>query len=490
MGDKARILLAEHHAECRATVSDALKTAGYIVDETDTASAFLRAVRKHQHDLILLDERLPDLDCLDACRRIKECSSLRCCSSPSVLLMSAEGEDVPRTPEPQRGKVDGYITRSNVDRDLVATVDSMIRLRSAENSHVENDLYRQLVDNIHQGIWAVDKDGYTTFMNDRMTTMLMTTTVSGLGRHMFDFMDERGIEVCKRNMERREQGICEDHEFELIRADGSRIYTIMQTSPVTNPEGDYIGALAGVLDITDRVMAENADRKKAVAQFKQLLDSAPDAMVVADRDGRITLINACTERMFGYSRKELLGQFTEILIPEELRETHREIRRRFTENHGPRIIGEGYELSGLKKDGTVFPAEVNLSPLSSEDGLHFVSTIRDITRRKNVERSIQSNLNAQKVIGTILHLSLESISLEDFLQQTLEMILDLPWLSLLKKGAIFLVDDDPSVLVMKAHVQLPDSLLTSCARVLFGQCLCGQAATSREIVFALCGSPA
>jgi len=486
MGDKARILLAEHHAECRATVSDALKTAGYIVDETDTATEFLRAVRKNQHDLILLDEHLPDLDCLETCQQIKEHSSLRCSLSPSVLLMSAEGGEVPETTDPDRGKVDGYINRSIVDRDLVATVDSMIRLRSAENAHVENDLYRQLVDNIHQGIWAVDKEGFTTFMNDRMTTMLMATAESTLGRHMYDFMDERGIEICKRNMERRQQGICEDHEFELLRADGSRIYTIMQTSPVTNPEGEYIGALAGVLDITQRVMAENADRKKAVAQFSQLLDSAPDAMVVADRDGRITLVNACTERMFGYSRQELLGQYTEILIPEEHRETHREIRRRFTENHGPRIIGEGYELSGLKKDGTVFPAEVNLSPLSSEDGLHFVSTIRDITRRKNVERSIQANLNAQKVIGSILHLSLEPVSLDDFLQQTLEMILDLPWLSLLKKGAIFLVDDDPSVLVMKAEVQLPDSLLTSCARVLFGQCLCGQAAASREIVFADC----
>ncbi len=486
MGDKARILLAEHHAECRATVSQALKSAGYFVEETDSADDFLRAVRKHQHDLILLDENLPDLDCLDACRQIKECSPLRCCSSPSVLLMSGVDEEVSETPRTDPGKVDGFITRSIVDRDLVATVDSMIRLRSTENPHVENDLYRQLVDNIHQGIWAIDKEGYTTFMNACMTTMLMTTSETVLGKHMYDFMDERGIEICKRNLERRRQGIREDHEFELIRTDGSRIYTIMQTSPVTNPAGEYIGALAGVLDITNRIMAENADRKKAVAQFRQLLDSAPDAMVVADLSGRITLVNACTERMFGYSREELIGQFTEILIPEEHRETHRQIRRRFTENHGPRIIGEGYELSGLKKDGTVFPAEVNLSPLNSEDGLHFVSTIRDITRRKNVERTIQANLNAQKVIGSILHLSLEPISLEDFLQQTLEMILDLPWLSLLKRGAIFLVEDDPSVLVMKAQVQLPDQLRTGCARVLFGHCLCGQAAASRETVFADC----
>ena len=119
-GGKARILMAEHHAECRATVSDALKSAGYIVEETDTATAFLRAVRKHQHDLILLDESLPDLDCLDACQRIKECSSLRCCTSPSVLLMSSDDQLVPETHDPDRSKVDGFIARSIVDRDLVA----------------------------------------------------------------------------------------------------------------------------------------------------------------------------------------------------------------------------------------------------------------------------------------------------------------------------------------------------------------------------------
>jgi len=486
MGDRARILLADHHAECRSTVSDALKSAGYVVEETDSAVGFLRAMRKNQHDLILLDESLPDLDCRDACQRIKECSTLRCCSSPSVLLLSSLDENMSGKPNPDPGKVDGFISRSLVDGELVSTVDSMIRLRSAENDLVENDLYRQLVDNLHQGIWAVDKDGYTTFMNKRLASMLMTTTEEALGVHMYDFMDKQGIEICRRNMKRREQGIREDHEFELIKTDGSRIYTIMQTSPVTNPAGEYIGALAGVLDITERIMAEKADRKQAVARFRQLLDAAPDAMIVADRNGRITLVNTCTESLFGYEPGELRGQYTEILIPEEHRESHRQFRERFIKNKGPRISGEGFELSGQKKDGTVFPAEVNLSPLQTEEGLHFVSTIRDISRRKNVEHSMQTNLNAQKVIGAILHLSLEAISLDDFLQQTLEMILDLPWLSLLKKGAIFLVDDEPDVLVMKAQVQLPDSLLSSCARVRFGHCLCGQAAATRRNVFADC----
>lgn len=486
MEDRARILLADHLAESRANLSGVLKSAGYVVEEISSAAAFLIATRKNHHDLILLDDSLPELDCLETCKRIKECSLLRLCRGPSVLLLSPEGEEVTGSLARAKNLVDGYISRSAVDRELLARVDSMMRLRSEENAHAQNDLYRQMVDNFHQGIWAIDKEGYTTFMNGRMADMLMTTPDNALGRHLFTFMDERGTEICERNLKRREQGIHEDHEFELIRTDGSRIHTIMQTSPVTNPAGEYIGALAGVLDITDRVRTEKANLERSVEQFRQLLESAPDAMIVADMTGKITLVNACTERLFGYSRRELIGAYTESLVPEEHRQTHRQIRRRFVENNGPGANGQGFEFSGLKKDGSVFPAEINLAPLHAAEGLQFVSTIRDITRRKTVENNIQANLNAQKVMGSILSLSLDPIPLEDFLQQTLEMILDLPWLSLLKKGAIFLVEDEPDVLIMKAQVQLPDALLTSCAKVAFGHCLCGQAAATRRTVFADC----
>jgi len=485
MGDKARILLADHHSDSRIKFSATLKSAGYFVDETGSAEEFLRTTRNSQHDLILLDDSLPDLDHRYACKEIRDCSRLRYCVNPPVLILSSDDGNFKDDTAPARA--DGFISRSLEDRELVATVDSMIQLRNSENTLAENDLYRQLMENLHQGIWAIDKEGHTTYLNERMAAMLGTTTEAALGKHLFDFMDELGIEICQRNMKRREAGISEDHDFELIRTDGSRIYTIMHSSPVTNPSGEYIGALAGVLDITARIKEESEGHRRSAAQIIQLLESAPDAMVVADRDGKIILVNACVEKMFGYPREELLGNFTEILIPEEHRETHRRTRSRFVENHGPEISGQGFEISGLKKDGTVFPVEINLSPLDTEGGLQFVSTMRDITRRKNVERSMQANLNAQKVIGSILHLlSLEHISLEDFLQQTLEMILDLPWLSLLKKGAIFLVEDDPDVLVLKANVQLPDSLLSSCAKVRFGQCLCGRAAATRQIVFADC----
>jgi len=118
--------------------------------------------------------------------------------------------------------------------------------------------YRQVVESLHEGIWLIDENGNTRYTNNRMATMLGYTVQEMDGRHLFSFMDERGKKICESNLERRKRGIEEDHEFELLRKDGSRVVTLMSTSPVMDDEGAYRGALAGVLDITERKRAEQA----------------------------------------------------------------------------------------------------------------------------------------------------------------------------------------------------------------------------------------
>jgi PAS domain S-box-containing protein len=143
--------------------------------------------------------------------------------------------------------------------------------------------YRQVVENLHEGIWLIDAESNTTFVNDRMAEMLGYSVQEMEGRHLFSFMDERGIKISERNLERRRQGIKEDHEFELLRKDGSRIYTLMLTSPVLDDEGNYSGALASVQDITERKRAEESLRKahaelerrveERTAELRRALDS-------------------------------------------------------------------------------------------------------------------------------------------------------------------------------------------------------------------------
>ncbi|MBF0121446.1 MAG: PAS domain S-box protein [Desulfobacterales bacterium] len=117
--------------------------------------------------------------------------------------------------------------------------------------------YRLLVENLHEGIWLIDKDAYTTFVNPPMAKMLGYTIDEMLGKHLFSFMDKKGVAIANINLERRKQGLKDSHDFEFIHKDGRLIYTLIETSPIIDDNGNYIGAIAGVMDITERKRMED-----------------------------------------------------------------------------------------------------------------------------------------------------------------------------------------------------------------------------------------
>lgn len=129
--------------------------------------------------------------------------------------------------------------------------------------------------------------------------------------------------------------------------------------------------------------------ERVQGQFEALLDAAPDAMVIVNDAGRIELVNAQTQALFGYTAEELVGQPVEVLIPERFRGKHPAHRADYHGNPRTRPMGMGMELFALRKDGSEIPVEISLSPLQTDDGLLVISAIRDVTKQKRAESKIQ-----------------------------------------------------------------------------------------------------
>src|ERR1051325_4256321 len=122
-----------------------------------------------------------------------------------------------------------------------------------------------------------------------------------------------------------------------------------------------------------------------------LLEAAPDAMVVADASGTIVMINAATERLFGYTRRELVGMTVEALVPEASAGRHAGHRDSYLAEPAVRAMGSGLDLWGRRRDGSLVPVEISLSPMDAPEGLVGVAAVRDISERRVAERSLKES---------------------------------------------------------------------------------------------------
>jgi PAS domain S-box-containing protein len=169
-------------------------------------------------------------------------------------------------------------------------------------------------------------------------------------------------------------------DFETLRTakDGREIDVLVIVSAIQSATGEVVGVVNITRDITGRKIAEE--------KFRLAVEACPNGMMMSDAAGIIVMVNSEVERLFGYRREELIGRPVDDLVPERLRRQHRRHRDGYGHNPEQRRMSGGRDVTGLRKDGTEFPAEVGLNPIQTRDGLMVLSAIVDISERKRLDR--------------------------------------------------------------------------------------------------------
>jgi two-component system, LuxR family, sensor kinase FixL len=180
-------------------------------------------------------------------------------------------------------------------------------------------------------------------------------------------------------------------EYRVIRPEGPPRWVAGWGQVEFDRNGQPVRMRGAALDITKRKQAEE--------QFRLVVEAAPNAMVMVNAEGRITLVNAQAEAVFGYARQELIGRRIETLVPERFRSHHREYRDAYLGDARARPMGAERELFGLRKDGTEVPIEIGLTPIQTAEGLLVLASIIDISERKRAE------LEAARQRAEMAHLS-------------------------------------------------------------------------------------
>jgi PAS domain S-box-containing protein len=283
---------------------------------------------------------------------------------------------------------------------VVTVIHNITEYKKAENALKKSEKkYRLLIESLNEGIWMIDKDNCTTFVNPRMAEMLGCPIDRMPGKQLFSFMDEKNVELCKQYLAKRERSIRERQDLEFINQNGERIYTSIAASPIVDNEGNSFGTIIAVHDITDRRRAGEMLRQSE-EKFRNIVEYSAAGIVLTDEFGDIIEWNRSQEKMTGLKREEVLGlplwEIQYRLVPQAkrnpeiqnmLKSSILELLKTGNSPYLNKIIEHEIE----KTDGRIIFAQVLTSAIKKENGVMLCSLVRDVTDRLLARKALRES---------------------------------------------------------------------------------------------------
>jgi len=254
-------------------------------------------------------------------------------------------------------------------------------IRDVTERHASERRIRELasiVESSNDAIIGKSLDGTIVSWNDAAARRYGYSSLEAVGRNVSMLAPPDRLYEIGELLERLRAGE-RIEQFETVRQrkDGTLVHVALTLSPLRDRDGKLVGASTVARDISDRVRAEE--------RFNAVVESSPDAVVCADADGRIVLLNNETRRMFGYTGDDLVGEQIETLLPERFRARHSAHRNGYLADPHGRAMGLGIDLCGLRKDGTEFPVDISLGTMDTADGPHILAFVRDVTESRRLQ---------------------------------------------------------------------------------------------------------
>lgn len=242
-------------------------------------------------------------------------------------------------------------------------------------------LIQNVIDQLPIQVLLTDKQHHIQLINLNAAEQLHSKPQQLIGLSIFEVLDE----VSRQHYQSLQQELAHhpDTTAQSHYALNDR-FNIMQLQSMS------ITAQSDTSDYYCCIISDVTEHQRQEQKMRDLLDSAPDSMIIADERGIITMVNRQTEHLFGYQREELIGQPIEILIPGRYRHDHPAKFQHFMHDPQPRMLNRGIELYAINKDGKEFPVEISLSPVASETGLMAVAGLRDISERLETQAKINA----------------------------------------------------------------------------------------------------